>query len=149
MNWSINQSIDQLCSSIKCLQATEESQVALAVRTHRTLELAGDNFYVITCGRRWIFGGNNLMEIIWWKLFDGNNLMEIIWWYRACWRQLLCHNMHSHVNNWCKLLWWCWPIPHWYFGKTFPLSLVFLNIIAGDDKRPSVVSVSVNLSLEI
>jgi len=30
---------------------TEESQVALAVRTHRTLELAGDNFYVITCGR--------------------------------------------------------------------------------------------------
>lgn len=31
--------------------ATEESNVALAVRTHRTLELAGDNFYVITCGR--------------------------------------------------------------------------------------------------
>ena len=27
--------------------------MALAVRTHRTLELAGDNFYVITCGRRW------------------------------------------------------------------------------------------------
>ena len=33
------------------LQATEESNVALAVRSHRTLELAGDNFYVITCGR--------------------------------------------------------------------------------------------------
>jgi len=31
--------------------ATEESNVALAVRGHRTLELAGDNFYVITCGR--------------------------------------------------------------------------------------------------
>jgi len=31
--------------------ATEESNVALAVRAHRTLELAGDNFYVITCGR--------------------------------------------------------------------------------------------------
>jgi len=31
--------------------ATEESNVALAVRSHRTLELAGDNFYVITCGR--------------------------------------------------------------------------------------------------
>ena len=59
MNWSINQSIDQLHISMKSLQATEESQVALAVRTHRTLELAGDNFYVITCGRRWIFGGNN------------------------------------------------------------------------------------------
>ena len=32
-------------------EATEESNVALAVRSHRTLELAGDNFYVITCGR--------------------------------------------------------------------------------------------------
>ena len=32
-------------------QGTAESNVALAVRTHRTLELAGDNFYVITCGR--------------------------------------------------------------------------------------------------
>merc|ERR1719186_849004 len=31
--------------------ATEVSQVALAVRAHRTLELAGDNFYVITCGK--------------------------------------------------------------------------------------------------
>ena len=25
--------------------------MALAVRSHRTLELAGDNFYVITCGK--------------------------------------------------------------------------------------------------
>ena len=33
------------------MQETEESNVALAVRSHRTLELAGDNFYVITCGR--------------------------------------------------------------------------------------------------
>ena len=32
-------------------EATEESNVALAVRSHRTLELAGDSFYVITCGR--------------------------------------------------------------------------------------------------
>ena len=37
--------------SVCLLQATEESNVALAVRGHRTLELAGDNFYVITCGR--------------------------------------------------------------------------------------------------
>lgn len=31
--------------------ATGDSNVALAVRSHRTLELAGDNFYVITCGK--------------------------------------------------------------------------------------------------
>ena len=36
---------------IFCVQATGDSNVALAVRSHRTLELAGDNFYVITCGK--------------------------------------------------------------------------------------------------
>lgn len=30
---------------------TEKSSLALAVRSHTTLELAGDNYYVITCGR--------------------------------------------------------------------------------------------------
>ena len=40
-----------LQNNLNQFQATEESNVALAVRAHRTLELAGDNFYVITCGR--------------------------------------------------------------------------------------------------
>ena len=30
---------------------TEVTRLALAVRSHRTLELAADNFYVITCGK--------------------------------------------------------------------------------------------------
>lgn len=33
------------------LQRSEERSVQLAVRVHRTLELADDKFYVITCGK--------------------------------------------------------------------------------------------------
>lgn len=33
------------------IQRTEERSVQLAVRVHRTLELADDKFYVITCGK--------------------------------------------------------------------------------------------------
>lgn len=32
-------------------QRTEERSVQIAVRIHKTLELADDKFYVITCGR--------------------------------------------------------------------------------------------------
>lgn len=34
-----------------CLQRSEERSVQLAVRVHKTLELADDKFYVITCGK--------------------------------------------------------------------------------------------------
>lgn len=35
-----------------CLsQRTEERSIQLAVRVHKTLELADDKFYVITCGK--------------------------------------------------------------------------------------------------
>ena len=33
------------------LQHTEERSVPIAVRIHKTLELADDKFYVITCGK--------------------------------------------------------------------------------------------------
>lgn len=33
------------------MQRSEERSVQLAVRVHRTLELADDKFYVITCGK--------------------------------------------------------------------------------------------------
>lgn len=32
-------------------QRTEERSIQLAVRVHKTLELADDKFYVITCGK--------------------------------------------------------------------------------------------------
>lgn len=34
-----------------CLQKNDEFSVAVAVRLHKTLELAGDKFYMITCGK--------------------------------------------------------------------------------------------------
>ena len=33
------------------MQKSEERSVPVAVRVHRTLELADDKFYVITCGK--------------------------------------------------------------------------------------------------
>ena len=42
------------------LQKNDEFSVAIAVRLHKTLELAGDKFYMITCGKagfqntRWV-----------------------------------------------------------------------------------------------
>ena len=36
---------------IICCQDTEERSVAVAVRIHRTLELADDKYYMITCGK--------------------------------------------------------------------------------------------------
>lgn len=38
-------------SIVSVLQRSEERSVQLAVRVHRTLELADDKFYVITCGK--------------------------------------------------------------------------------------------------
>jgi hypothetical protein len=36
---------------VRLLQKSEERSVAVAVRIHRTLELADDKFYMITCGK--------------------------------------------------------------------------------------------------
>lgn len=33
------------------MQDTEERSIPIAVRIHKTLELADDKFYVITCGK--------------------------------------------------------------------------------------------------
>lgn len=40
-----------VCISVVTLQHTEERSVPIAVRIHKTLELADDKFYVITCGK--------------------------------------------------------------------------------------------------
>ena len=37
--------------AIRTLPTSEERSVAIAIRTHRTLELVGDKFYMITCGK--------------------------------------------------------------------------------------------------
>lgn len=43
-------------------QRTEERSVQLAVRVHRTLELADDKFYVITCGKAG-YGGDETSAV--------------------------------------------------------------------------------------
>ncbi|XP_049791489.1 uncharacterized protein LOC126198905 [Schistocerca nitens] len=49
---------------------TEERKVPVAVRIHRTLELANDKFYVITCGKAGFRNANNQTSLVSLKLLD-------------------------------------------------------------------------------
>ncbi|KAJ8928288.1 hypothetical protein NQ314_019171 [Rhamnusium bicolor] len=52
---------------------TEERSVPIAVRIHRTLELADDKFYVITCGKA---GFRNETSLVSLRLLDGNRKID-------------------------------------------------------------------------
>lgn len=54
------------------LQKTEERSVPIAVRVHRTLELADDKNYVITCGKAGFKNSNNQTSLVSLKLQDGS-----------------------------------------------------------------------------
>ena len=68
------------------LQKNDEFSVAIAVRLHKTLELAGDKFYMITCGKagfqntRWVLSldfctpFHQNPNLTFWKNFDKNLL---------------------------------------------------------------------------
>ena len=45
-------------------QDTEERSVAIAVRIHRTLELADDKYYMITCGKAGFQNLNNKTSLV-------------------------------------------------------------------------------------
>jgi len=51
---------------------TEERSVPIAVRIHRTLELADDKFYVITCGKAGFRNARNETSLVGLRLVDGN-----------------------------------------------------------------------------
>lgn len=51
---------------------TEERSVPIAVRVHRTLELADDKNYVITCGKAGFKNSNNQTSLVSLKLQDGS-----------------------------------------------------------------------------
>ncbi|XP_072378581.1 uncharacterized protein [Diabrotica undecimpunctata] len=51
---------------------TEERSVPIAVRIHRTLELADDKFYVITCGKAGFRNAKNETSLVSLKLVDNN-----------------------------------------------------------------------------
>ncbi|XP_065162928.1 uncharacterized protein [Atheta coriaria] len=50
---------------------TEERSVPIAVRIHRTLELADDKFYVITCGKAGFRNARNETSLVSLRLLDG------------------------------------------------------------------------------
>ncbi|XP_068899030.1 uncharacterized protein [Tenebrio molitor] len=51
---------------------TEERSVPIAVRIHRTLELADDKFYVITCGKAGFRNARNETSLVSLRLLDGS-----------------------------------------------------------------------------
>nr|XP_023029074.1 uncharacterized protein LOC111517227 [Leptinotarsa decemlineata] len=51
---------------------TEERSVPIAVRIHRTLELADDKFYVITCGKAGFRNARNETSLVSLRLLDDN-----------------------------------------------------------------------------
>ena len=51
VNMLAERETDDYCGVFYNDPASEERSVAIAIRTHRTLELVGDKFYMITCGK--------------------------------------------------------------------------------------------------
>lgn len=51
---------------------TEERSIPIAVRIHRTLELANDKFYVITCGKQSYRNARNETSLVSLRLMEGN-----------------------------------------------------------------------------
>ncbi|KRT85417.1 hypothetical protein AMK59_2129, partial [Oryctes borbonicus] len=56
---------------IYLLQKTEERSVPIAVRIHKTLELADDKFYVITCGKAGFKNSKNETSLVSLRLLEG------------------------------------------------------------------------------
>lgn len=54
--------------SVSFFQRSEERSVQLAVRVHKTLELADDKFYVITCGKAGFNRDDNSVVVL--KILD-------------------------------------------------------------------------------
>ncbi|KAK6639811.1 hypothetical protein RUM43_008086 [Polyplax serrata] len=59
------------------LWRTEEHSVPIAVRLHRTLELAEDKFYVITCGKAGFKNARNETSLVSLKLIDKNRKVRV------------------------------------------------------------------------
>lgn len=54
------------------MQKSEERSVPIAVRIHRTLELADDKFYVITCGKAGFRNARNETSLVSLRLVEGS-----------------------------------------------------------------------------
>ena len=62
------------------LQKTEERSLPVAVRIHKTLELADDKFYVITCGKAGFKNARNETSLVSLKLLEkGKRVQEVVY----------------------------------------------------------------------
>jgi len=61
-------------------QKTEERSVAIAVRIHKTLELADDKFYIITCGKAGFQNTHNQTSHVTLQLLrDGKKVQQVVY----------------------------------------------------------------------
>lgn len=61
-------------------QKTEERSLPIAVRVHKTLELADDKFYVITCGKAGFKNARNETSLVSLKLLEkGKRIHEAVY----------------------------------------------------------------------
>ena len=62
------------------LQKSEERSVAVAVRIHKTLELADDKFYMITCGKAGFQNRNNETSLVTLQLLrEGRKVQQVVY----------------------------------------------------------------------
>ena len=61
-------------------QKSEERSVAVAVRIHKTLELADDKFYMITCGKAGFQNRNNETSLVTLQLLrEGRKVQQVVY----------------------------------------------------------------------
>ena len=61
-------------------QDTEERSVAIAVRMHKTLELADDKYYMITCGKAGFQNLNNKTSLVTLQLLrEGREVQQVVY----------------------------------------------------------------------
>jgi len=79
INLLAEKSSDQYCG-VFVNKDTEERSVAVAVRIHRTLELADDKYYMITCGKAGFQNQNNKTSLVTLQLLrEGRKVQQVVY----------------------------------------------------------------------
>ena len=61
-------------------EKSEERSVAVSVRIHKTLELADDKFYMITCGKAGFQNRNNQTSLVTLQLLrEGRKVQQVVY----------------------------------------------------------------------
>jgi len=79
INLLADRSQEQFCG-VFVNKDTEERSVAIAVRIHRTLELADDKYYMITCGKAGFQNLNNKTSLVTLQLLrEGRKVQQVVY----------------------------------------------------------------------